>query len=419
MIKKPYLIILLVIVLLLTACNRAKMDVGEEDNFNKKNLKEDTPLKETNETQDIDEIQELLDNMTLEEKIGQLFIFGINGTKINQNTIELIEKNHIGGFILFRENIESGEQTLELLNDLKEKNKNNPLPLFLAIDEEGGRVSRLPREFPKMPAAKKIGDINNKDISFQYGEILGMRIKSLGFNMDFAPVMDINSNPKNPVIGDRAFGSTVDIVVDNSIETMKGINSKNIIPVIKHFPGHGDTIVDSHIDVPIINKSLEELEKLELIPFVKAIENDVDSIMIGHILFSELDDTNPATLSNTIINHILREKLKFKGVIISDDLNMGAIARNYDIKEAVIKYFKAGGDIALICHSEEEEYEIFNMIKDEIKNGKIKEEEIDEKVYRIINLKRKYNIEDNTIQNFNMEKLNGETEKFLKKLKDF
>ena len=419
MIKKPYLIILLVIVLLLTACNRAKMDVGEEDNFNKKNLKEDTPLKETNETQDIDEIQELLDNMTLEEKIGQLFIFGINGTKINQNTIELIEKNHIGGFILFRENIESGEQTLELLNDLKEKNKNNPLPLFLAIDEEGGRVSRLPREFPKMPAAKKIGDINNKDISFQYGEILGMRIKSLGFNMDFAPVMDINSNPKNPVIGDRAFGSTVDIVVDNSIETMKGINSKNIIPVIKHFPGHGDTIVDSHIDVPIINKSLEELEKLELIPFVKAIENDVDSIMIGHILFSELDDTNPATLSNTIINHILREKLKFKGVIISDDLNMGAIARNYDIKEAVIKYFKAGGDIALICHSEEEEYEIFNMIKDEIKNGKIKEEEIDEKVYRIINLKRKYNIEDNTIQNFNMQKLNGETEKFLKKLKDF
>ncbi len=318
----------------------------------------------------------------------------------------------------FRENIKNPEQTVEFLNKLKEINKNKPIPLFLSIDEEGGRVSRLPSEFPKMPGAKVLGDINNQDLSFQYGKILAMRIKSLGFNMDFAPVMDINSNPENPVIGDRAFGNTIDIVVNNSLETMKGINSENIISVIKHFPGHGDTNMDSHIDIPIIDKDLKEINDLELIPFKEAIENGVDSIMIGHILFPALDN-KPATLSTKIINDLLRKELDFNGVVISDDLNMGAIVRNYTMEEAVIEFLNAGGDIALICHGGEEEYKIFDIIKREVENENISEEEIDQKVYRIIELKKKYNIEDNIIENLNLEIINQETKIFLDKIKEF
>ncbi|NMA86981.1 MAG: beta-N-acetylhexosaminidase [Tissierellia bacterium] len=410
-------IILLMLILSLSACSRnidMEKDRIEVEEPRKTEAKGEEPL----EIIEKDEIEGLIQGMSLEEKIGQLFIFGLNGDKIDQNAIDLIEKHHIGGFVFFRENIKNPEQTVEFLNKLKEINKNKPIPLFLSIDEEGGRVSRLPSEFPKMPGAKVLGDINNQDLSFQYGKILAMRIKSLGFNMDFAPVMDINSNPENPVIGDRAFGNTIDIVVNNSLETMKGINSENIISVIKHFPGHGDTNMDSHIDIPIIDKDLKEINDLELIPFKEAIENGVDSIMIGHILFPALDN-KPATLSTKIINDLLRKELDFNGVVISDDLNMGAIVRNYTMEEAVIEFLNAGGDIALICHGGEEEYKIFDIIKREVENENISEEEIDQKVYRIIELKKKYNIEDNIIENLNLEIINQETKIFLDKIKEF
>lgn len=414
MIKKIFTVILIGFVLILTSCNTGPIDTTEKE---REKSNEGTIEKEEEIPEEIDKIKEQLTNMTMEEKIGQLFIFGFTGREIDDKTIDMIEKNHIGGFILFKENIKSVEQNVDILNTLKETNKINPVPLFLAIDEEGGRVSRLPKPFPKMLPAKAIGDINDKDISLQYGKILGNRLKTIGFNMNFAPVMDINSNPKNPVIGDRAFGTTIDVVVDNSIQVMEGISLENIIPVIKHFPGHGDTKTDSHIDIPVVNKTMDELEKLELIPFTQAIETGVDSIMIGHILFPELDKSNPATLSNTIINDILREKLSFNGVIISDDMSMGAIAKNYNIEDAVVKFIKAGGDIALVCHSYEVQLSLFDRIKEELEKGNIKEEEINEKVYRIIKLKEKYDIDDSIIYEADIEKTNEKTKEFLDKIK--
>lgn len=414
MIKKIFTVILIGFVLILTSCNTGPIDTTEKE---REKSNEGTIEKEEEIPEEIDKIKEQLTNMTMEEKIGQLFIFGFTGREIDEKTIDMIEKNHIGGFILFKENIKSVEQNVDILNTLKETNKINPVPLFLAIDEEGGRVSRLPKPFPKMPPAKAIGDINDKDISLQYGKTLGNRLKTIGFNMNFAPVMDINSNPKNPVIGDRAFGTTIDVVVDNSIQVMEGISLENIIPVIKHFPGHGDTKTDSHIDIPVVNKTMDELEKLELIPFTQAIETGVDSIMIGHILFPELDKSNPATLSNTIINDILREKLSFNGVIISDDMSMGAIAKNYNIEDAVVKFIKAGGDIALVCHSYEVQLSLFDRIKEELEKGNIKEEEINEKVYRIIKLKEKYDIDDSIIYEADIEKTNEKTKEFLDKIK--
>lgn len=418
MIKKVFGVVLLGFILILSSCTTRPIDIieGKEGKSNEEISKgEDNTNEKILEEQD--KITEEIANMTIEEKIGQLFIFGFSGGEIDGYIIDLIKEDYIGGFILFKENIKSVEQGVDILNKLKEANRNNKIPLFLAIDEEGGRVSRLPKPFLKMPSPKMIGNINDKDISFQYGKIQGSRLRTLGFNMNFAPVMDINSNPNNPVIGDRAFGSTVDRVVDNSIQVMEGIRAEKIIPVIKHFPGHGDTKTDSHIDLPIVNKTIDEVEKLELIPFAKGIEGGADSIMIGHILFPELDDTNPATLSNTIINNILREKLSFDGVIISDDMTMGAITKSYSMEDAVIKFFQAGGDIALICHGDKEQLSVLDRVKEELEKGNIKEEDIDEKVYRIIKLKRKYEINDNIIYKADIEKVNMKTRKFLDKIK--
>jgi beta-N-acetylhexosaminidase len=373
------------------------------------------PIEEEEEVK-IDTIEEKIKGMSLEEKIGQLLIVGIEETTIEEDTIKLIEDYKVGGFILFSRNIKDEHQTLELLNSLKEANSNNDIPLFLSIDEEGGRVSRLPKSFAKLPEAKKIGDINNKDFSFKYGKILGERVKLLGFNMDFAPVLDINSNPKNPVIGNRAFGSTIDVVVDNGLKVMEGIQSTGVIPSIKHFPGHGDTDMDSHVNLPKIEKDIDELESIELVPFKKAIDDGVDMVMVAHILFPKIDSEHPSTMSKEIIDGILRERLDFKGVVISDDLTMGAIVKNYSLENAVVSFLKAGGDIALVCHGKDNPNKVIEKIKEALDEGILGEEEINEKVYRILKLKEKYNIEDNLIDAIDLDRLNEDTQELLKNM---
>ncbi len=409
--KKVFLVIMLGLILILVSCKSKQEEIIEKED----NIQDDEEILERVEK--VDKIEEMIDNMNTEEKIGQLVIFGLNSTEVDEHIKKMIVENHIGGIILFKYNISDVEQTVELLNSLKKINSSNPIPLFLSIDEEGGKVSRLPDPFLKLPEAKTIGSIDGKKVSLEYGKILGMRIKSLGFNMDFAPVVDINSNPNNPVIGSRAFGSTIDIVVNNGLQVMKGINSVDIISIIKHFPGHGDTDMDSHINIPIVRRSLRELEDLELIPFIEGINRDVDGIMVGHILYPKLDKIYPATLSKEIITNVLREKLSYDGVVISDDMTMGAIIKNYNIEDASIQFLKAGGDILLICHGYENQLKVIDKIKEKVKNGDITEEELNEKVYRIIKLKQKYNIEDSLVEDVDIESINYKTKELLDKIK--
>lgn len=406
---KKLLIFLSIIILITTACNRK----------NNKESPKDNELKEPNENiqEQKDEIREKIKSMTMEEKIGQLFILGFEGKDIEEETKHLIEDFKIGGLILFSRNIEDSNQIIQLINNLKDLNKNNKIPLFISIDEEGGNVSRLPKEFKKLPQAKKIGDTRDIDLSFKFGELLGLRLKSLGFNLNYAPVMDINSNPKNPVIGNRAFGNNPEVVTSYGIPVMKGIQSMGIISGIKHFPGHGDTDVDSHINLPVINKSLEEIRDFELIPFKKSIEEDVDMIMIAHILFPNIDKEYPSTMSKDIITYLLRKEMGFEGVIISDDLTMGAIIENYTLEGATLKFLQSGGDIALICHGTDDFKSIFEYIKIKVKNEEIPIEDIDNKVYRILRLKKKYNLQDTKIDELNIEEINNKTEEILKKIK--
>lgn len=389
---------------MLTGCSNKKVEEEKQNSI----------IKEPKEKVDVDETMEKLKSMSLDEKIGQLLIVGFEGTEINEQTEKMIKDYHISGFILFERNISNGENTLELINSIKKLNKENKVPLFISIDEEGGNVSRLPKEFIKLPKAWEIGKANNEEYSYKIGELIGERLQALGFNLNFAPVLDINSNPNNPVIGKRAFGSTIDVVKKHGIQTMEGIKSKNIIPVIKHFPGHGDTNIDSHIDLPTINKNLEELEKLEFAPFDKAIERGADMVMTSHILFRKIDKNNPATFSKEIITNILRERLKFNGVIITDDMTMGGL-KNYNIIDASVKALKADCDIILVCHGYENQVKIIEGIKEEVKGANISEKEIDKKVYRILKLKEKYKIKDEPTELPNIEEINSETEEIIKK----
>lgn len=364
--------------------------------------------------EDIDPIKEKISKMTVDEKIGQMVMAGIDGYTLDSNSKNLIEKYKVGGFIILGQNVQNTSQLLKLINSLKEANSKNEIPLFMAVDQEGGRVDRMPKEFKRYPSNKEIGKVNDENFSYEVGTVLADEIKSFGFNMDFAPVLDINSNPKNPVIGDRSFGSDAEIVTKLGIKTMKGIQSKGVISGVKHFPGHGDTSVDSHVGLPIIYNDLNRLKDFELIPFSKAIENGADVVMIAHILLPKIDEENPASFSKTIITDILRNDMMFSGVVITDDMTMGAIAENYDLGASAVKSVNAGSDIVMVCHEYSNAVKVIDALKDAVDKGEIREERINESVYRILKLKQKYNLSDSTVNEVNVNDINSKINKVLK-----
>lgn len=407
------LIYTLLISLLFIACSPKNQLPPEDDN---PGPIEEPPIGEPEDPiVEIDEIQERLDHMTLEEKVGQLLIVGFEGTVLDDITRSYIEDLQVGGLVFFGRNIETKDQVMELVKDIKETNRVNEIPLFLSIDEEDGNVSRLPKEYKRLPSSFDIGELNDRDLAFQYGELLGNRVKSLGLNLNFAPVLDIHSNLKNPVIGKRAFGNTPERVSEIGLEVAEGIRNTSIIPSIKHFPGHGDTSTDSHIELPIIDKSLEELKNFELMPFRAAIHEDIEMIMIGHILLPSIDEEYPSTLSQNIIGEILRDEMGYEGVIISDDMTMGAIVNNYSLEEASIDFLKAGGDIVLVCHGIINPNIVFDRIMESIETGELTTEAIDQKIYRILELKDRYLKDENV--DLNLEELNKTAEKIIERTK--
>lgn len=402
-IRKISLIIMLM--LLITGCT------VKHDNFPDKNDKEEEKITEEHnqEKEELpDQIRLQVENMTLEEKIGQMLLVGMEGYDMNDNITELIKSYNVGGIILYGKNVKDGRQLLSLTNSLKNTNSSNKIPLFISVDEEGGSVSRNPKEVKKLPTAKDIGKTKNTDLAFEAGKLLGKTVKAFGYNMDFAPVLDIDSNPLNPVIGDRAFGQTAEIVSAMGIGVFKGIKEEGVIPVIKHFPGHGDTITDSHIGLPVITHSWERLNNFEIVPFKHAIDNGADVVMVAHILLLQIDQEYPASMSDVVITNILRDRLKFQGVIITDDMTMGAIEENYNIDEAAVQSVKAGADIVLVGHNHENSVKVFNALKEGVEKDNISIDKIDKSVYRILKLKEKYNLKDSVIEDLNIEEINKE-----------
>lgn len=426
---------ILILVFQLLACT--ELDIKRGDDMVKNPETRDNPTQEktknpdeiqnstyedTSETNDkssseqdsaLDFIKTQIESMTLEEKIGQMLMVGFEGLELDEQIIKMIEEDYLGGVILFKRNINDAPQLLNLINDLKTTNMKNKIPIFVGVDEEGGSISRMPDAFRKIPTNRNIGKQNDEEFAFKIGSTIGNEIKSLGFNVDFAPVLDIDSNPNNPVIGDRSLGSDEKIVSDLGIQIMKGIQSQDIISVVKHFPGHGDTLVDSHVGLPTVDKNIDDLMEFELIPFKEAIKHNVDGIMVAHILYSNLDPQNPASLSEKIIDGLLREQMNYDGLVITDDMTMGAILENYDIGDAAVQSIKAGSDILLVCHGYDNEIKALDSLRASVRDGVISEERIDESVYRILTLKEKYQISDEIIEDIDVEQINNTIDQIL------
>ncbi|MEH7225537.1 beta-N-acetylhexosaminidase [Bacillus sp. JJ1566] len=363
----------------------------------------------------VTEIQKTADEnegLSLDEKIGQMIFAGISGTKMNSKMNDLVTKYHIGGIIFNGDNLVNPKQTVTYLNKIKQANQGN-IPLFLGVDQEGGRISKLPGGLIDFPTNLDIGKINDPTLSFEIGKVLGEELHAFGFNVNFAPVLDVNSNPNNPVIGNRSFSSDPEIVSILGIQTMKGLQSQSIVSAVKHFPGHGDTLVDSHLELPKVNKTRAELESLELIPFRDAVNDGADMVMIGHILVPALDKTFPSSMSKKIITDILRNELGFNGVVITDDFFMKAITNDYDIGAAAVQSINAGSDIVMVAHDYNKVVQVRNAIKNAIANGEISEKRIDESVARILHLKEKYKLSDSPVKPVKIDSLNQAIKRVL------
>ncbi len=330
-------------------------------------------------------------SMTLEQKVGQLFFCcfrkdeqNLPVTVCNESIANTIKQYHIGGVVLFGENIDTEQQTKQLIADMK---SHSDIPLFIAVDEEGGRVSRLhasgKMQFADVPTAKEIGDTNDTNVSYEYAKIIGSELKELGFDVDFAPVADVNTNAYNIVIGDRAFSSDANIAGDMVSAFVKGLQEQNISACAKHFPGHGDTTEDSHNGIALANHTLQQMQQTEWIPFQKAIEQNVDFIMAGHITTpNATTDGLPASLSHEMLTEQLRNNMHFDGIIITDALDMGAITKYYE--NAPFDAVCAGADMVLMPFALQKSYE---TICHAVKEGIITEQELNQKVKRILSLK--------------------------------
>ena len=337
-------------------------------------------------------LKKILSSMSLEEKIGQKFQVGFNGTKITPDIKEMIEDYYVGGIIYFRRNIESLKQVSALSNDLQmlSTNKKHNLPLIISTDQEGGAVNRLIGG-THFPGNMVIGATRQPGLAEKAGRAIAEQLKAVGINMDLAPVLDVSNNPLNISVGTRSFGGDPVLVAALGAAFIKGMQEEDIIACAKHFPGHGDTIVDSHLDLPVIECNRERLEKVEIYPFKAAVEAGVDSIMTAHIYLPALESGKgiPATLSYSILTGLLRGKLGFTGIIITDCLEMKAIADKFGTVEGSVMAIEAGADIVLISHSLDKQKAAIDATIKAVKEGRITEEHINQSVLRILGLKRK------------------------------
>lgn len=285
--------------------------------------------------------------------IGQKLVTGLPGCEITDEFRRLVKEHKVGNVILFARNIESPAQLKGLCHELQELiTSETGLPAFIAIDQEGGNLARLHAPATVLPGAMGLGAAGEPQLAEQAGYITGKELIACGVNLNLAPVMDVNNNPENPVIGARSFSSRPRFAAEMACAWAAGLRKAGMVDCAKHFPGHGDTQVDSHLAMPIIDKSMEQLQNCELIPFARAVKEGVLAVMTAHILFPQLEKGGlPATMSQTILQGLLRRELGFEGLIISDCMMMEAISGRYGTVKGTVAAVKAGVDLVLICHS--------------------------------------------------------------------
>ena len=414
MTNRNLLALILLIVFTLTGCQTAAVPAPAPEAAPTAAVPspESTPTPALTPVPEPDPFAEQLAAMTVEEKVGQLLIGGFEGTEIGDQATRLVQEYQVGGLILYGRNIAGAGQLVTLTNGLKALNGDG-IPLFLSIDQEGGGVDRMPPEVRRTPGAYCVGQTGSVPAAQSYGDVLAAECAAFGLNLDFAPVLDVWSNPGNTVIGQRAFSADARTVAGLGPAAARRMMDQGVIPVVKHFPGHGDTAVDSHVGLPVVDKSPEELEETELIPFRAAIQSagtdgQVPAVMVAHILLTQLDPERPASLSPAVVTGLLREELGFAGAVLTDDLTMGAVTQSYGLGEAAVLAVEAGCDILLVCHGQDSVPAVRTALLEAAASGRITAERLDESVYRILRLKTEYALTNEPVSPPDLEALNAQ-----------
>jgi beta-N-acetylhexosaminidase len=329
--------------------------------------------------------------MSSDLNLGQLFVMGFDGHTVSDDARRLLKGGKLGGAILFKRNIDSLEQVIELNSELVALGTETH-PTLISVDQEGGRVARLRGIMTDLPSMRAVGaaSLDDEDLPYRLGAMMARELGALGFHMDYAPVLDVDTNPDNPVIGERAFAREPERVAHHGAQMIRGLQQAGVAACGKHFPGHGDTEVDSHLALPTLPHDLDRLTSVELVPFEAAVAAGVASIMTAHVLFPALDGELPATLSRPILHGLLRQRLGYDGVIVSDDLEMAGVAAHWEVEELVIRGLKAGVDQFLICHTAEKVDRAIAATEKALASGELDRAAIEEKLRRVAELKQRF-----------------------------
>ena len=325
----------------------------------------------------------------IRHEIGQLLIGSLAGPVLSPEIRSLAREFSLGGVTIFARNIEAPDQVAELSIDLQALA--SELPLWVGVDQEGGRVARLRKPFTEWPPMAVLGRSGSVELASRFAAALAAELRAVGITLDYAPVLDIHTNPKNPVIGDRALADTADLVGRLGVAIVRGLQEHGVAACGKHFPGHGDTSVDSHLELPLVEHPPDRIRRVECVPFRDAIKADVAFIMTAHVLVPSLDEERPATLSPKIVQAILRDELGYAGLILSDDLEMKAIATSYSVPEAAVQAIGAGCDALLICSGDVEVQAVtLEALVHAVEQGRIPYKRIEDALKRLRQAKERF-----------------------------
>jgi beta-N-acetylhexosaminidase len=294
--------------------------------------------------------------------------------------------------VLFARNVAEPEQVADLVRELQSaaRDAGHELPLLIAVDQEGGRVARLKQPWTLWPAARAVGRVGSEELARQVGAALARELKACGIRWDFAPCVDVDTNPNNPVIGDRSFGDDPDLVGRLGVAVIRGLEENGVAACAKHFPGHGDTDLDSHLELPAVDHPRSRLEEVELRPFKKAIEAGVAAVMTSHILVREIDDRLPATLSRSVVEGMLRRELGFTGAVVTDDLAMGAVAKHWAPGRIAVLAAQAGCDLLELCQGHDAQVETIESLVRGLESQEVPGKEAEAAERRVRALKERF-----------------------------
>jgi len=338
-----------------------------------------------------DPLKVMISGMSDKELIGQMVMIGFTGTEdMDEDSIALMQEYSVGGVLLFGWNTDTFAQTQALIENV---NSHNPsaIPLMVGIDLEGGQVIRFGAEWsPALLSAQSLGQRNDTQLTYDQYERIGLQLREMGININFAPVLDIAPDPSQTFLGSRMFGSDPDVVAPLVSAAVQGLHAAGIASLGKHFPGHGDTAGDSHQTLPVINYTMDEMENYSLVPFQAAIDAGVDAMLIAHLMYPNVDDEYITSISPTIITTLLRQQMGFNGVVFSDDMRMQGLRSNYSVGRGAVLHVLAGGDVVLIGKYIDMQRDVLDSLYQAVQDGTISRERLEESVYRILTLKTAY-----------------------------